>query len=58
MDGLIGYVIGADIGQARDPTALCVLEAATAPRIRHLERLPLGVPYPDIMRCRAGRQTS
>lgn len=39
-------VIGVDIGQKRDPTAVCVAEAkdredAQHYLIRHLERLPL-----------------
>lgn len=49
--------MGVDIGQKRDPTALCVAE--TEPRqvegrteihfvVRHLERLPLGTPYPRV----------
>jgi hypothetical protein len=55
-----------DIGQAQDPTAVCVIEDARIPdvrpgqfiseetlptrhslSIRHLERLPLRMPYPD-----------
>jgi hypothetical protein len=55
-----------DIGQAQDPTAVCVIEDAKIPdvrpgqsirdetlptrhslAIRHLERLPLRMPYPD-----------
>jgi hypothetical protein len=49
--------IGIDIGQRKDPTALCVAEfetrdGATRPEIhyliRHLERLPLRTPYPEI----------
>jgi len=41
------FVVAADIGQARDPTAIVGLEV-TAERfdLRHLERLPLGTPYP------------
>ncbi len=43
-------VIGADLGQAQDPTALAVAEVHT-PEIhfRHLERLPLGTPYPKVV---------
>jgi hypothetical protein len=50
-------VIGLDIGQRRDPTAICVAEAERRPvgkrmdfhfLIRHLERLPLGTTYPVI----------
>ena len=45
--------IGVDIGQKHDPTAVCVAEAETRTDrdhflIRHLERLPLGTPYPDV----------
>jgi hypothetical protein len=49
--------IGVDIGQKRDPTAIAVAEidrrrkspARTEDHylIRHLERLPLGTPYPE-----------
>jgi hypothetical protein len=78
MDMTTRLVIGVDVGQASDPTAVCVVENATwrlsrntearlrAPngkprygyaealaevpkpeyRIRHLERLQLGMPYP------------
>ncbi len=52
-------LIGVDIGQKRDPTAICV--AVTERRkvagrtevhflVRHLERLSLGTPYPDVAR--------
>lgn len=49
--------IGIDVGQRRDPTAICVAEFASRPGptraethflIRHLDRLPLGTPYPQI----------
>lgn len=49
--------IGVDVGQKRDPTALCVAEPesrAVGERvethflIRHLERLPLGTRYPRV----------
>lgn len=53
----IEVTLGLDIGQKRDPTAICVAEID--PRkvdkrtdvhflIRHLERLPLGTPYPQV----------
>lgn len=53
-------VIGADIGQKRDPTAIAVAELQwRGPEqkpgrddhwvVRHLERLPLGTPYPEIV---------
>jgi hypothetical protein len=52
--------IGVDIGQRVDPTAIAVseseprlIEGKARPEghhlIRHLERLPLGAPYPDIV---------
>lgn len=55
------YAIGVDVGQAHDPTAICVTEKISAinlkPRlypevrpifnVRHLERLKLGMSYPD-----------
>ena len=51
--------VGVDIGQKRDPTAIAVTElehrerAKTGRRedhwlVRHLERLPLGTPYPGV----------
>ncbi len=52
-----GVTIGADIGQKHDPTAVAVAErelrvedsgAETYHIIRHLERLPLGTPYPAV----------
>lgn len=44
------FIVGADIGQAHDPTALAVIEAvAEEMRVRHLERLPLATPYPDVV---------
>ncbi|MEM9553707.1 MAG: hypothetical protein AAGC60_05565 [Acidobacteriota bacterium] len=51
-------VIGVDVGQSHDPTALCVAEEderTVAGRstvhwlVRHLERLPLGTPYPAVV---------
>ena len=42
-------VIGADIGKTTDPTALAVVEAtAKYDKVPHLDRLPLGTPYPLI----------
>ena len=49
-------VIGADIGQLRDPTAIVVAEVKRqdVPRpqavymVRHVERLPLGTEYPKV----------
>lgn len=68
-----GYIVGVDLGQSNDPTAICVLEHAVEPTgdveiqhgrlggpgrlvekakvrfdVRHLERLELGTPYPEI----------
>ena len=41
------FVLGVDIGQAHDFTALVVLErAGTDLHVRHAERLPLGMSYP------------
>lgn len=43
------YVLGVDLGQAHDFTALAVTEVDGQPKhhkVRHLERLPLGTPYP------------
>ncbi|MCG8460773.1 MAG: hypothetical protein MI919_31195 [Holophagales bacterium] len=57
MDTLMDTLIGIDIGQKRDPTAVCVAQrdsrdedgrAYTHYLIRHLERLPLGTPYPQV----------
>lgn len=54
------YIIGVDLGQAQDYTAICVLQRDTRRdttrqpatsesvyQVRHLERLPLGTPYPQ-----------
>jgi hypothetical protein len=38
-------ILGVDIGQARDPSALAVLQGHT---IRWIERLPLGTTYPAV----------
>jgi len=49
--------VGVDVGQVHDPTAIAVAEAVPhidADRVedtyivRHLERLPLGTPYPQV----------
>jgi hypothetical protein len=55
------FFLGVDIGQAQDPTAIALLELVrtmvrTGPivvedirfRLRNLERLELGTPYPDV----------
>jgi hypothetical protein len=56
----VGVVtIGVDIGQRRDPTAIVVTKAERRPSAqagrsevhhlaRHVERLPLGTPYPEV----------
>jgi hypothetical protein len=51
------YVLGLDLGQAQDPTALAVLERAPGAAaadpvfhlVRHLYRWPLWTPYPRIV---------
>jgi hypothetical protein len=60
----IKYVLGADPGQSVDPTALCVIEHTHGFRewgrggadqfedvfaVRHLQRLPLGLSYPEVV---------
>jgi hypothetical protein len=41
------YVVGADLGQAQDHTALAAVEHVEGEiHLRHLERLPLGTTYP------------
>ncbi|MDQ3653974.1 MAG: hypothetical protein M3457_02695 [Chloroflexota bacterium] len=50
--------IGVDIGQKVDPTTIVVTEAIKVERpgrkpdyrfeVRHMERLPIGTPYPDV----------
>lgn len=51
--------LGIDIGQQRDPTALVLVEELRDPDksvhtstwiARHIERLPLGTPYPGVAR--------
>ena len=57
MNNLI--MIGVDIGQKREPTAICVAELDERRNdrrrinhfvVRHLERLPLGTSYPAVAR--------
>src|SRR5436190_1240149 len=46
------YLVGVDLGQASDPTAIAILEARSdlsGLRLRHLERVPLGTPYPAVV---------
>jgi len=53
------FFVGLDLGQAQDYTALSVVEVIPEKRgkktvnnfqIRHLQRFPLGTPYPDIVK--------
>ncbi|HXO19431.1 MAG TPA: hypothetical protein VOA87_05840 [Thermoanaerobaculia bacterium] len=54
----MGIVIGIDIGQKRDPTAICVAQAdddlelvgktGVHFAVRYLQRLPLRTPYPEV----------
>jgi hypothetical protein len=54
---MIQYFVGCDLGQAADYTALAVVEkmkpaergALSSYQCRHLERLPLGTLYPDVV---------
>jgi hypothetical protein len=42
------FILGIDVGQAHDFTALVILERVGAElHARHIERLPLGTSYPD-----------
>jgi len=47
------FVLGVDLGQARDWTAICVAERFLGPPLRvdvgHLERPPLGTRYPAVV---------
>ncbi len=50
-----GFIMGVDLGQAQDFTAVVVLEREERETVnhftvRHLERLPLGTPYPEQVR--------
>lgn len=48
------FVIGLDLGQVRDYTALAVIERPAtrdgAFAVRHLQRFALGTPYPEIVK--------
>lgn len=37
--------VGVDLGQASDPTAIAIADGSD---FRHLERVPLGTPYPQV----------
>ena len=47
------YIVGLDLGQAQDYTALAIIEASDEEQptmhLRHLQRYPLGTPYPTIV---------
>lgn len=49
------FTLGCDLGQSRDPTAIAIVrridEASGKPifQVGHLERLPLGTPYPGVV---------
>ena len=46
----MAFIIGVDLGQSQDPTALAVAEVRKPDiQVRHLERLPLGTPYPQVI---------
>ena len=67
---MVQYFVGVDLGQSADFTAVAVVERAelkgewdpvtfawrktAALRLRHLERTPLGTPYPDVVDRVAG----
>jgi hypothetical protein len=38
-----------DLGQSHDPTAIAIVEKTGAMRVRHLERMALGTPYPRVV---------
>ena len=53
----VDFFAGLDLGQARDYTALAILQRTRASpgaeksfAVRHLERFPLGTPYPEVCR--------
>jgi hypothetical protein len=55
------FFAGVDLGQKRDPTALAVVERGEADgvlRLRHLERMPLGLPYTEVVERLRGRLRS
>jgi hypothetical protein len=44
------FYVGLDLGQRRDPTAVAVVEKVTNHlRVRHVERVALGTPYPGVV---------
>src|ERR1700733_1365100 len=57
------YVVGVDLGQSHDPTAISCVRRLDADdgdpsrsiyQVGHLERLPLGTPYPRMVRYAVG----
>src|SRR6266700_1290143 len=61
---MITFYIGLDLGQKRDPAAIAVVErrrlayqpsGSLTLMVRHLERGPLGTPYPGIAWSSGGR---
>ncbi len=44
------FFLGLDLGQVHDPSAVAILEADRTLCIRHLERMPLGLPYADVVK--------
>jgi len=54
------FIMGLDLGQAADFTALSIIDYRQEPRsflVRHLQRFPLGTPYPEMVdRCIEIRQ--
>ncbi len=43
------FYVGLDLGQRRDPAAIAVVEKTRVIRVRHLERVQLGTPYPGVV---------
>ena len=43
----MAWALGVDLGQAKDPAALAIMEHVAAEfHLRHIERVGLGLPYP------------
>jgi len=43
------FYVGLDLGQRNDPSTIAVVEKTGVMRVRHLERIPLGTPYPGVV---------
>jgi hypothetical protein len=43
------FYLGLDLGQRRDPSTIAVVEKKGVMRVRHLERVRLGTPYPGVV---------